>query len=372
MTFDPQSLYSKPKEGRGVRPVVIVGVAAGTIGLVAAMVSIQLWWPDEPTQFSSRDEIRTTNTNNLPPRLNLPEHYSPAVYAPPPPPEDPAPEAPAADPAPAFVPPPNTAPVVAGPPKKRGIPDEERVSSVIQGKTDMPQSGPGGAGGRAAGAVQVADSQGGREGFYSSAGQLSGAFKPTGIVGRLGACSLRPGAFIFHDAVGVISSDTPGQITAKTTRPIYAGPKGDCYAAPAGSDLVGTVNSNTSYGEERMQVAWTALILPNGAMVDLGGMPGAGGDGASGLPADVNNHYGALAGAVLAGTAVDVIRGMASFGGGDGDVVINMGNSLADRTASIGERLVDRELNRRPTMTAKREELTVQVTRPIDLEPYRD
>jgi hypothetical protein len=61
-----------------------------------------------------------------------------------------------------------------------------------------------------------------------------------------------------------------------------------------------------------------------------------------------------------AGTAVDVIRGMASFGGGQqGDVVINMGGALADRTASIGERLVDRELSRKPTLTAKTEELTV-------------
>jgi hypothetical protein len=34
--------------------------------------------------------------------------------------------------------------------------------------------------------------------------------------------------------------------------------------------------------------------------------------------------------------------------------------------------LVDRELSRKPTLTAKPEELTVQVTRPIELERYRD
>jgi type IV secretory pathway VirB10-like protein len=172
----------------------------------------------------------------------------------------------------------------------------------------------------------------------------------------------------------VISSSTPGQITARTTRPIYAGPRGDCYAAPAGATLVGAYNADTAYGDERMQVAWTALILPNGRMVDLGGMPGAGGDGATGLAADVNNHIGALAGAVLAGTAVDVIRGMASFGGGGNgsDVVVNLGGALADRSASVAERLVDRELSRKPTLTAKQEEMTVQVTRPIELETYRD
>jgi hypothetical protein len=62
---------------------------------------------------------------------------------------------------------------------------------------------------------------------------------------------------------------------------------------------------------------------------------------------------------------VDVIRGLASFGGGgDGsDVVVNLGGALADRSASVAEKLVDRELNRRPTLNAKVEELTVQVTR---------
>jgi len=41
--------------------------------------------------------------------------------------------------------------------------------------------------------------------------------------------------------------------------------------------------------------------------------------------------------------------------------------ALADRTASIGERLADRELSRRPTLTARQEEMAVQVTRPIQL-----
>ena len=195
---------------------------------------------------------------------------------------------------------------------------------------------------------------------------------PTGIVGRLGPCTVPPGYFLFHDAVGRISTDTPGQVTAKTSRPIYGGPKGQCYASPPGATLVGTFNSNTSYGEERIQVAWTTLILPNGKMIPLGGMPGASGDGGAGLQADVDNHIGALATAVIAGAAVDTIRGIASFGGRQGDVVINMGGALADRTASIGERLVDRELSRRPTLTAKTEEMAVQVTRPIELERYAD
>jgi type IV secretory pathway VirB10-like protein len=210
--------------------------------------------------------------------------------------------------------------------------------------------------------------------FYGDAGRTSDAFKPTGIAGKLGRCSLPPGYYVFVDAIGVIITDTPGQVTAKTSRPIFAGIRGKCYASPPGATLVGTFNSNTAYGQARIQLAWTTLILPDGSMIPLGGMPGASGDGGAGLAADVDNHIGALVGAILAGTAVDVIRGLAVGGhGGDGnDVVVSLGNSLSERTASVGERLVDRELNRRPTLTAKPEEMAVQVTRPIDLEPYRD
>jgi type IV secretion system protein VirB10 len=354
--------------------VVFVAGGAAVVGVVLGIVTMPYWWPDSQPQTAQGPQIKSHNSSQKAPPLNFPEQYTPAVYSPPPAPA-PEPDTPAAAPAPAVVRQPPRGP--SGPPKKPGIPEEERRSSVVldggKGGDPAPAGRPGAAGSGGGGVQQVADSRSDREKFYGAAGTSSDVFKPTGIVGQLGRCTLRPGSYIFHEAAGVVSSSTPGQITARTSRPIYAGPKGDCYAAPPGATLVGTLNSNTSYGEERIQVAWTAMILPNGSMVDLGGMPGAGGDGATGLPSDVNNHFGALAGAVIAGTAVDVIRSLATFGGGDGDdVVISMGSSLADRTASIGERLVDRELSRRPTLTAKDEELTVQVTRPIVLEPYRD
>jgi type IV secretory pathway VirB10-like protein len=333
MTFDPESLYARPAPGRGVRPVMFVAGGAVLAGTVLAIVTAPYWWPESQVQVQPEHPIRSYNSNTATPPLNFPGQYSPAVYSPPPPP---APAAPAATPAPATGSQQPGTP--AGPPKMRGIPQEERKPSVVldgvKGGGSAPAavaaSGPVAAGGAGGGIQQVAGGTD-REKFYSSAGASSNAFRPTGIVGQLGRCTLRPGAYIFHEAAGVVSSSTPGQITARTSRPIYAGPKGDCYASPAGATLVGTLNSNTAYGDDRIQVAWTALILPNGRMVDLGGMPGAGGDGATGLPSDVDNHFGALAGAVLVGTVVDVIRSTASFGNQQGDVVISMGQALADR-----------------------------------------
>lgn len=370
MTFDPETLYAKPKPGRGIRPAVFVAGGLGLAGIVLGIVTRPYWWPDIPSQTGQEQEIRSSNSNTPAPPLNFQAHYAPAVY-PPPAGKPEAGKEPGTIPSPHLAPTPRTAGSY-GPPNKKGVPEEERMSSVITGTTQVDVSAQSGSQQR--GYQQVADNRSGRQGFYGAAGASSDAFRPTGIVGQLGRCAVRPGSYLWISAEGVISSATPGQVTARTTRPIYAGPRGDCYASPAGATLVGAYNADTAYGDERLQVAWTALILPNGRMIDLGGMPGAGGDGAAGLPADVNNHIGALAGAVLAGTAVDVVRGLGSFGGGGNgsDVVINMGGALADRSASVAERLVDRELNRKPTLTAAPEELTVQVTRPIELDPYKE
>lgn len=366
MTFDPETLYARPKPGRRYRPIIFVAGGIAAVAVVGSIATIDSWWPGaEETTASTASPIRSNNSGNGSPPLQFPNRY--AAYTPPAAP----PPAAEPEPPPAAAPAPVRQSAPSGPPKKRGIPEEERRSSVVMDGSQgtMASAAPAGPVG---GVQQVADNRSDREKFYGSAGRQSEVFSPTGIVGQLGACTVMPGTHIFHEAVGMISTSTPGQITAKTSRPIYAGPKGQCYASPAGATLIGTLNANTEYGDDRIQVAWTAMILPNGRMVELGGMPGASGDGATGLRADVNNHFGALAGAVLAGTAVDVIRSTANFGSQKGDVVINMGSSLADRTASIGERLVDRELNRRPSLTAKPEEMAVQVTRPIELERYRD
>lgn len=372
MTFDPETLYAKPKPGRRINPLIwpVAGVAA--VAIIGGLATMDRWLPGDDDVASGPPPIRSQSTGTTKGPLAFPDRYAPVVYNPPAePPAAPKPEA-------AVVPPP--APVPAPPTTPRAAPSQKRERSSMlaldggANRSNAPAAGPIGSAAPGAGEVQpVANS--GREGFYGGAGRGSDAFQPTGIMGQIGPCTVAPGYYLFADAIGVISTDTPGQVTAKTSRPIYAGPKGQCYASPPGATLVGTFNANTSYGEERIQLAWTTLILPNGRMIPLGGMPGAAGDGGAGLRADVNNHIGALAGAVLAGTAVDVIRGLAGSlgGGGNGnDVVVNLGGALTDRGASVAERLVDRELSRRPTMTAKHEEIAVQVTRPIQLERYRD
>jgi type IV secretory pathway VirB10-like protein len=376
MTFDPETLYAKPSPGRRIHPMVFVAAGLGAVAVVGGLATMDQWLPSGDTVASGPPPIRSQNSGNGSAPLAFPNRYAPVVYNPPP--------APAADPQPAAAepapPPPPPVPTPAPAPRSEPRAPKERVSMLALDSGGVNRSGASGnptgtpaAGGAGSGVQRVADNRGGRENFYGAAGSNTDAFQATGITGQIGPCTIAPGYFLFHDAVGRISTDTPGQVTAKTSRPIYAGPKGQCYASPPGATLVGAFNSNTSYGEERIQVAWTTLILPNGRMIALGGMPGASGDGGAGLQADVNNHTGSLAVAVIAGAAVDTIRGIASFGGGQrGDVVINMGGALADRTASIGERLVDRELSRRPTLTAKMEEMAVQVTRPIVLERYRD
>jgi len=185
----------------------------------------------------------------------------------------------------------------------------------------------------------------------------------------MGTCTVMAGYYIHYRLVGQADTETPGQVKAVTTRPIKGGPRGDCTASPPVATLVGAMNTQTGYGDSRIQVAWKALILPNHSFMPLDGMPGGSQDGRAGLEASVNNHFGSLAVAVFAGTAIDILKGRLGTPENNG-VSVNIGGALIGNAATVGEKLVDRELSRKPSLEALQQEYIVQVTRPMVFEAY--
>jgi type IV secretion system protein VirB10 len=96
-----------------------------------------------------------------------------------------------------------------------------------------------------------------------------------------------------------INSDLPGMITAQVARNIYDTKTGNYLLIPGGSRLIGVYDSNISYGQSRVMVAWNRVIFPSGASYGLYGMPGTDVMGISGLTGEVNNHYGRIYGSAL-------------------------------------------------------------------------
>ncbi|MGE0047719.1 MAG: TrbI/VirB10 family protein [Acidithiobacillus sp.] len=87
-----------------------------------------------------------------------------------------------------------------------------------------------------------------------------------------------------------IKSYLPGEISAVVSRDVYSSVNGATLLIPAGSKLVGTYNTKTALGINRLQVAWTRIEYPNGTYMNLPGYEGAGGSGYAGFAGEVNNH----------------------------------------------------------------------------------
>ncbi|TAL72865.1 MAG: TrbI/VirB10 family protein [Burkholderiaceae bacterium] len=96
-----------------------------------------------------------------------------------------------------------------------------------------------------------------------------------------------------------INTDLPGSIRAHVTSDVYDSVYGTHLLIPRGSVVIGEYNTGLVAGQDRVLVALTRLILPNGQSVSLMGTPAEDGQGVSGLPADIDNHYLKIFGASL-------------------------------------------------------------------------
>ena len=93
-----------------------------------------------------------------------------------------------------------------------------------------------------------------------------------------------------------IDSDLPGDVKALVRSNVYDTATGKYLLIPQGARLLGTYNSVISYGQARVQVAWTRIIFPDGSSINLDGMSGHDDQGRGGFHDQVNNHYARLVG----------------------------------------------------------------------------
>ena len=69
-----------------------------------------------------------------------------------------------------------------------------------------------------------------------------------------------------------------------------------------GARLIGVYDSQVAFGQSRVLLVWTRLIMPNGRSIVLERQQGADAGGYSGLEDEVDNHWGEL---VQGSAAVD-------------------------------------------------------------------
>jgi type IV secretion system protein VirB10 len=171
-----------------------------------------------------------------------------------------------------------------------------------------------------------------------------------------------------------LNSDLPGQILGQVSQNVFDTVSGNHLLLPQGTKVVGQYDSRIVYGQERMLIVWTRLILPNGKSMSLEGMPGVDLSGAAGLTDQVNHHWGRLVtGVVLssilgAGAQIAQGRTYSTFDPDYGDLAAQ---GFAQNMNQVGQQITRKNLNIQPTIEIRPgHRFNVFVHKDMVLEPY--
>lgn len=185
---------------------------------------------------------------------------------------------------------------------------------------------------------------------------------------------IQAGTIIPAALITGVRSDLPGQITAQVTENIFDSPTGRAKLVPQGSRLIGIYDSQVAFGQSRVLLVWTRLIMPNGHSIVLERQQGADAGGYSGLEDEVDNHWAELFKAALLSTVLGVGAelGSGADGGSNTDIIQALRLSAANSLNQTGQQVVRRNLNIQPTLTIRPGfPVRVIVNRDLVLEPYR-
>ncbi|MBZ9699067.1 TrbI/VirB10 family protein [Mesorhizobium sp. CO1-1-9] len=167
-----------------------------------------------------------------------------------------------------------------------------------------------------------------------------------------------------------IRSDLPGQTTAQVTENVYDSPTGTYLLIPQGSRLIGQYDSQVAFGQSRVMLVWTRLILPDGSSIVTERQQGADPSGFAGLEDDVDHHWGQMFRAAALSTLLGIGTSLGSSDN-ESDIAKAIRESAQDSATNIGQQIVRHQLNVQPTLTVRPGfPVRVLVNRDLVLVPY--
>ena len=162
-------------------------------------------------------------------------------------------------------------------------------------------------------------------------------------------------------------------VNCLVTNPVYSH-SGQHVLIPAGARVIGETRPVQALGETRLAVAFHRLVMPDGRTYSLDQFLGMNQIGDAGLRDRVNHHYLSTFGAA---GAVGLISGLAQWLGtagltrGDGDRTVIIAGGTADATSQASLQVMNRFLNRLPTITVREgHRVKVYLTSDIELPAY--
>jgi type IV secretion system protein VirB10 len=173
-----------------------------------------------------------------------------------------------------------------------------------------------------------------------------------------------------------LNSDLPGQVIAQVTADVYDSVTGRTLLIPQGSRLLGKYDSIVAYGQSRVLLVWTRLIMPDGNSIVLDNLLAADTEGYAGLEDGVDYHTWRLLRGIALSTLLGVSSELATNGdeqtSGRGNIIVALRQSGDNSANQAGQRIVSKDLAIQPTLTVRPGfPVRVIVNRDIILRPYR-
>ena len=171
-----------------------------------------------------------------------------------------------------------------------------------------------------------------------------------------------------------INSDLPGQVIANVTEAVYDTATGRFLLIPQGSRLIGRYDSQVAFGQRRVLLVWTRLILPDTSSISLDRLPGIDPAGYAGLEDGVDWHWDRI----IAGAALSTLLGVGAelaapnHSGSTGGVTVAVRQSAQDTVNQVGQEITKRNVSIQPTLTIRPGfPMRVMVNKDLILRPYQ-
>jgi len=187
---------------------------------------------------------------------------------------------------------------------------------------------------------------------------------------------LMAGTVIAAALVTGIDSDLPGQVVAQVNEDTFDSVTGRYLLLPQGTRLIGKYDSQVAYGQERVLLIWTRLVMPDGSSIVLDNLPATDTQGHAGLEDGVDYHTWRLLKGIALSTLLGVGSELATNGGaqtsGQGNIIVSLRQSGDNSANQAGQRIVSKDLAIQPTLTIRPGfPVRVLVNRDIVLRPYQ-
>jgi type IV secretion system protein TrbI len=184
---------------------------------------------------------------------------------------------------------------------------------------------------------------------------------------------LMAGSVIAAALITGLNSDLPGQVVAQVTEDVYDTVTGRFLLVPQGTRLIGKYDSRIAYGQERVLLIWTRLVMPDGSSIVLDNLPATDTEGYAGLEDGVDYHTWRLLKGVVLSSLLGISSELAANNGTQSNnrIIVGLRDSVNNTANEAGQRIVSKDLALQPTLTVRPGyPVRVLVNRDIVLRPY--